>query len=156
MLALLAVVLLSGCSSLDKPASASFASVTIYNQTNEKIQQATVSVFENNGYQTVRMPDGVVVFEKEATKGEQIAYAGFAGAEEGVPTIVRMRMNIEPQGPHASLLSCKAYAITNPGDFVNQQIFPIFDFKSKPYQQLLDNVRDNLKVAAMSQSSATP
>jgi hypothetical protein len=155
MLVILAAVSLSGCKSMDKPASAGFASVVIYNQTPEKIRQATDAVFANNSYQSVRLPDGGQVYEKEATKGEQIAYAGLVGAQEGVRTIVRVRMGLQPQSVNACLLSCKAFVVTNPGDFVNEQTFPLYGFQSGPYQDLLNNVRDNLKVAAM-QAAQTP
>jgi hypothetical protein len=43
---LLAVILSAGCKSMDKPASASFASVVIANQTVEKIQQTVMTVFQ--------------------------------------------------------------------------------------------------------------
>ena len=147
--------LFSGCKSLDKPASAGFASVVIYNQSPDKIRQATDTVFANNGYQSLRNPDGTQVYEKEATKGEQLAYAGLVGAHEGVRTIVRVRMGIEPQGVNAFLLSCKAFVVTNPGDFVSEQTYPLYGWQSGPYQDLLNSVRDNLKVAAM-KAAETP
>lgn len=149
ILFILATIFVSGCKSLDKPSSAAFASVVIYNQTPDKIRQATDAVFASNGYQSIRNPDGSQVYEKEATKGEQIAYAGFVGAHEGERTIVRVRMGIEPQGVNAYLLSCKAFVVTSPGDFVSEQTFPLYGFQSGPYQNLLNDVRDNLKVAAM-------
>jgi hypothetical protein len=152
---ILAAFLFSGCKSLDKPASASFASVLIYNQTPEKIRLAADSVFANNGYQSIRNPDGSQVYEKEATKGEQIAYAGFVGAHEGERTIVRVRMGIQPQGVNCFLLSCKAFVVTSPGDFVNEQTFPLYGWQSGPYQDLLNAVQGNLKVAAM-QATQTP
>jgi len=154
-LLLLAAFFSAGCKSLDKPASASFASVVIYNQTPEKIRLAADTVFANNGYESIRHPDGTQDYEKEATRGEQIAYAGFVGAHEGERTIVRVRMSIQPQGANAFLLSCKAFVVTNPGDFVSEQSFPLYGWKSGPYQDLLNNIRDNLKVAAM-QAPQTP
>ena len=155
LLSLLAALLVSGCKSLDKPASAGFASVLIYNQTPEKIRLAADSVFANNGYQSIRNPDGSQVYEKEATKGEQLAYAGFVGAHNGERTIVRVRMGIEPQGVNCFLLSCKAFVVTSPGDFVNEQTFPLYDWQSGPYQDLLNSIRDKLKVSAM-QAIQTP
>jgi len=146
---LLAALFAAGCSSMNKPASASFASVLIYNQTPEKIRLTADSVFANNGYQSIRNPDGTQIYEKEATKGEQLAYAGFVGAHEGERTIVRVRMGLEPQGLNCFLLSCKAFVVTSPGDFVSEQTFPLYGWQSGPYQNLLNNIRDNLKVAAM-------
>ncbi|MDD5139846.1 MAG: hypothetical protein PHY43_06240 [Verrucomicrobiales bacterium] len=155
LLCILAALFAAGCRSMDKPASASFASVFIYNQSPEKIRQAADAVFANANYQSIRLSDGTQVYEKEATKGEQIAYAGFVGAHEGERTIVRVRMGIQPQGVNCFLLSCKAFVITSPGDFVNEQTFPLYGWQSGPYQELLNNIRDNLKVAAM-QAAQTP
>ena len=155
MVVILAALGSTGCKSLDEPASASFASVVIYNQSPDKIRQAADSVFANNGYQSIRNPDGTQVYEKEATKGEQMAYAGFVGAHEGVRTIVRVRMGIQPQGVNAYLLSCKAFVVTNPGDFVSEQTYPLYGWQSGPYQDLLNAIRDNLKVAAM-KAAGTP
>lgn len=155
MFVILAALGSTGCKSLDKPASAGFASVVIYNQSPDQIRQAADTVFANANYQSIKNPDGTQVYEKEATKGEQIAYAGFVGAHEGERTIVRVRMGIEPQGVNCFLLSCKVFVVTSPGDFVNEQTFPLYGFQSGPYQKLLDNIRDNLKVAAM-QATQTP
>lgn len=149
MFLIIATIFAAGCSSMDKPASASFASVIISNQSLEKIHYAADTVFANNGYQSIRLPNGGQVFEKEATKGEQIAYAGFVGAHEGERTIVRVRMGIQPQGAHAYLLDCKASVVTSPGDFVNEQTFPLFGFQSKPYQQLLDEIKGTLQRPAL-------
>lgn len=149
MFLIIATIFAACCSSMDKPASASFASVIISNQSLEKIHYAADTVFANNGYQSIRLPNRGQVFEKEATKGEQIAYAGFVGAHEGERTIVRVRMGIQPQGAHAYLLDCKASVVTSPGDFVNEQTFPLFGFQSKPYQQLLDEIKGTLQRPAL-------
>jgi hypothetical protein len=154
LLLILTAFFAAGCKSMDKPASASFASVVIYNQSPDKIRQAADTVFANANYQSIKKPDGAQVYEKEATKGQQVAYAGLVGAHEGERTIVRVRMGIEPQGVDAFLLSCKAFVVTSPGDFVSEQTFPLYGWQSGPYQDLLNNVRDNLKVAAMKAAQA--
>src|SRR6266700_786520 len=69
----------AGCHSMDRPASAGFASVVISNQSLAKIHQAADTVFANSGYQSIRLDNGAQVYEKEASRGDQIAYAGFAG-----------------------------------------------------------------------------
>lgn len=145
LLFMLAAIFVSGCNSMDKPASAGFASVIISNQTPEKIRLAADTVFANNGYQSTQLPDGGQVYEKEATKREQIAYAGFVGAHEGERTIVRVRMGIEPQGANRFLLSCKAFVVTSPGDFVSEQTYPLFGWQSGPYQDLLNNIKGTLQ-----------
>jgi hypothetical protein len=149
--AILVAGLISGCSSMDKPASASFASVVISNQSIEKIHQAADTVFANNGYTSIRNPDGTQVYEKEATRGDQIAYAGFVGAHEGEQTIVRVRMGIQKYGANAWLLNCNAWVITSPGSFVNEQSYALFGFQSKPYQRILDQIKGTLQNPVVTQ-----
>jgi hypothetical protein len=149
LLLILTAIFISGCHSMDRPASAGFASVVISNQSPEKIRQAADMVFANNGYQSVQLPNGGQVYEKEASRGDQIAYAGLVGAHEGERTIVRVRMGIQPYGAHAWLLDCKAFVVTSPGDFVNEQTFPLYGFQSGPYQTLLNNIKGTVQQAAV-------
>src|SRR5271154_7175511 len=112
---ILAAIFSAGCSSMDKPASASFASVVIVNQTPDKIRQATIAVFQDNGYQMIPQSDASLVFERDATQRETIDYAGFAGAHEGEKVDIRVRAQVRVKDPGAYWLECKAYAVTNPG-----------------------------------------
>jgi len=144
-----AAVLATGCSSLNKPASASFASVIISNQSIEKIKAATVTVFQQNGYQLMSLPAGQLAFQREATRREQIDYAGFVGAHQGEQVVIRVRMSIEPSGTGAYLLGCKAYAVCNPGQPVFESSTALFNFQSGPYQKLLDNVKGTVQQPAV-------
>jgi hypothetical protein len=148
MLCILGAIFSAGCSSMDKPASASFAAVVIANQSVDKIRQATVAVFQDNGYQTVTLADGSLAFEREATRREQIDYAGFAGAHEGEKVVMRVRMKIEPKGPNAYWLSCKAYAVCNPGQGVFETSTPLFNWQGKSYQKLLDQAAEKAAMVA--------
>ena len=144
-----AAVITAGCSSLDKPASASFASVIISNQTIEKIRAATETVFQENGYQLMPLPGNELAFQREATRREQIDYAGFVGAHQGEQVLIRVRMSIEPSGAGAYLLGCKAYAVCNPGQPVFETSTALFGFQSGPYQKLLDNIKGTVQQPAV-------
>jgi hypothetical protein len=148
VLLLTAVMFADGCSSMDKPASASFASVIIVNQTPEKIRQAVIVVFQNNGYQIFPQADGTLVFQREATRREQIDYAGFAGAQQGEQVAIRVRVNIRPKDPSAYWVECKAYAVCNPGQGVFENTTALFDFQSRPYQKLMDQVAEKVAMVA--------
>jgi hypothetical protein len=139
-LLLTAMMFAGGCSSMDKPASASFASVVIVNQTPEQIRQAVFAVFQDNGYQMIPQTDESMVFQREATRGETIDYAGFAGAQQGEQVVMRVRMNIRPKNPSAYWVEAKAYAVCNPGQGVFENTTALFNFQSKPYQKLMDQV----------------
>jgi hypothetical protein len=147
-LIILAAIFSSGCKSMDKPESAGFAAVVISNQSAAVIQQAAVAVFQENGYTAMTLADGSIGFEREATGREQRQYAGFVGAHEGDKVLIRVTMKIEPKNPGAYWLSCKAYAVTNPGQGVFETTTALFGFQSDPYQTLLNQAAARLAVAA--------
>ena len=136
---------------MDKPAGASFASVVIVNQTPDNIRQATVAVFLENGYQQIPMSDGSLVFQREATRREQLDYAGLAGTQQGTQVAMRVRVKITVKDPSADWLECRAYAVTDPGQGVFEQTTALFDFQSKPYQKLLNQVAARLAATAPAQ-----
>ena len=148
-LAIIAVVLATGCSSMNRPASTSFAGVLITNQNRESIKAATVTVFQQNGYQLAPTPSNELAFQREATRREQLD----VGTHDGEQVLIRVQMNIEPNGVGAYWLGCKAYAICNPGQPVFESSTALFGFQSGPYQKLLDNVKDTLQQPRMTGGS---
>jgi hypothetical protein len=148
MFVILATIFFSGCSSMEKPESASFASVVIANQAPEKIRQTTIAVFQDSGYQIVPQSDSSLVFEREATRREQLDYAGFAGTQQGDKVVIRVRVQIRTKDPNSYWLECKAFAVRNPGQPVFEQTTPLFNFQSKSYQKLLDQVAKKMAMAA--------
>jgi hypothetical protein len=144
-LAIIAVVLATGCSSMNRPASVSFAGVLIPNQSRESIKAATVTVFQQNGYQLAPSPSNELAFQREATRREQLDYAGLVGTHDGEQVLIRVQMSIEPDGVGAYWLGCKAYAICNPGQPVFESSTALFGFQGGPYQKLLDNIKDTLQ-----------
>lgn len=129
----------TGCH-LGRPASASFASVVIGNQTPEKIRQAAIAVFQANGYNIFQQSDDGLVFQREATRREQIGYAGFAGAHEGEQVVIRVRVNIRPKNPGAYWVEGKACAVCNPQQGIFEKTTALFNYQSEPYQKLLDQI----------------
>ena len=141
-LALISVaILVSGCSSMNRPASASFAGVIISNQSVEKIKTAAITVFTQNGYTLMSLPGDELAFEREATRREQLEYAGVVGSHQGEQVLMRVRLGIEPNNANSFWLSAKAYAVCNPGQAVFESSTALFNFQSGPYQKLLDKVK---------------
>jgi hypothetical protein len=150
-LLLLAAILANGCASADKPASASFAGVVISNHSPEQIRLATDTVFSQNGYLASGEQGGALVYEREATGREQREYAGFVGAHEGEKVDIRVRVRIENRDPSSNSywLTCKAYAVCNPGQPVFETTTALFGFQSGPYQKLLDKVKGTVQLPAV-------
>lgn len=145
VLFIIAVVAVVGCRSMDKPASASFASVVISNASPAQIREATEKVFKQSNYQSLGEQEGSLVFQREATERETVDYAGFAGAHDGDKVVIQVRVRIEVKDPSAYWLTCKAYAISNPDQPVFRTTTALFNFQSKPYQKLLNMVAGTVR-----------
>ena len=134
----------NGCSSLGKPASASFASVTITGTDARQIQDATVAVFQENGYRGYASSQGLV-FEKEGTRANTISREGLVGAHYGAVTIVRVRAELVELKPGFVRLQCQAYMVSGAGDAFMENEARLANYRSGPYQDLLDEVAKRLK-----------
>ena len=144
-LALLCGVIFSGCAS-SKPASASFASVVIPNQSIETIQDTTMLVFGEAGYKANRGSDGKMVFEIDGSRGDQILYGGLGGAEYNGAVKVRVKAEIvDLMGQDAHRLQCQAYVVRHSGEGVFEDKTRMANFRGGPYQKLLDEVANKLK-----------
>ena len=148
---LAATLFIGGCASADKPASASFAGVIISNHSPQEIRTAADTVFQQNGYRASGEQDGALVYEREATEREQRQYAGFVGAHEGEKVDIRVRVKIEAKDPNSNSywLTCKAYAVCNPGQPVFETVTALFGFQSGPYEKLLDKVKGTVGLPAV-------
>ena len=142
LLCLALVWLATGCH-LGKPASASFASVVIHGKTPAQIHEATTAVFKANEYLEQPAPEGWT-FEREATQGETLSYGGLYSARYSVATIVRVRLKLVAVGEDTQRLQCQAYMITDARDPLMSREIQIGNFRSEPYQQLLDEVAKRL------------
>jgi hypothetical protein len=143
-LSLLCGLFSTGCSSLGKPASASFASVTISGKSAAEIRDATIAVFQEHGYRVFASSRGLT-FEKEGTKGNSIAYDGFVGSHYGAVTIIRVRAELVNLGNGTQRLQCQTYMVSGAGDSFFEEEHRLANFRSGPYQDLLDEVAKRLK-----------
>ena len=133
-----------GCSSLSKPASASFASVTINGKSSVQIRDATLAVFRENGYRASGSEQGLI-FEKEGSKANAISREGLVGAHEGAVTIIRVRVELVDLDVAVKRLQCQASMVSGAGDAFYENESRLANFRSGPYQKLLDEVAKRLK-----------
>jgi hypothetical protein len=134
----------SGCGSLGQPASASFASVTIKGKSARQILDATVTVFRENDFQG-HGSDQELVFEREGSKLNSISRDGLVASHEGAVTMIRVRVQLVELGAASYRLQCRAAMVSNAGDALMQDEHPLANFRSRPYQKLLDEVAQRLK-----------
>src|SRR5690242_11250356 len=89
-------LLVLGCKS--GPASASFASVDISGKSPDEICQTAGTVFREDGYKVALLTPEKMVFEKEASRAESIAYSGVVDTHYGAVTLVRVRAELVDLG----------------------------------------------------------
>jgi hypothetical protein len=132
----------TGCH-LGQPASASFASVLISGKTPAQINDTTVAVFKENGY-LASLSDQGWTFEKEGTRGQTLAYDGLVSAHYGAVTLVRVRVKVVAAGNDAQRLQCQAYMVTDATDPLMIHEVRLANYRSGPYQKILDEVAKRL------------
>ena len=133
---------LVGCKSPSKPTAASFASVRIQGHTAEQIRAASVVVFQQEGYTALDGKRFELVFEKEGSRWDQIAYGNWVNE---APVWLRVRVIMVPLSADTFRLQCQAYKVRNKGDPLAEDQVRIGDSHRKPYQALLDAVLAQLK-----------
>ena len=135
-------IALIGCKTLNQPASASFASVLIQGHTAEQIRAASVVVFQQDGYTVVdgRRPE--MVFEKEGSRWDQIAYGSWVNEAS---VWLRVKVSMVPLSADTFRLQCQAYKVRNKGDPLAEDQVRIGNGHRQPYQALLDEVLGQLK-----------
>jgi hypothetical protein len=133
----------AGCGAT-KPASASFASVIIRGQGPEVISKTAVAVFQEDGYKA-GSADGQLIFEKEASRMTNIAYEGLVGSHYGAQTLVRVKVSLVDLGSGAHRLQCQAFVVKDASDAFFAEEQKLANVRSRPYQNLLDEVASRLK-----------
>jgi hypothetical protein len=141
----LLLVAATGCRSLSKPGSASFASVTIRNHSSQEIAAATAKVFGEDGYAGGLSNTGQLVFQKEASRATTLSREGIFATQQGSQTANRVRAEIVPLADGSHRLQCQAYVVRGAGDAFFEDEVRLSNMRSGPYQSLLNKVAKLLK-----------
>jgi hypothetical protein len=137
----------AGCSSWFKPASESFASVLIPSASADDVRKTTIKVFQGADYLShYEDPDsGLLIFEKEGTQGQSLAYNGVVGTQYGQQTLNRVKVRVIDRGDGSCRVNCQAYIVRDAGNRVGEDEIKLNSLRSGPYQKLLDEVAERLK-----------
>jgi hypothetical protein len=130
-----------GCKSVDKPASARFASVRILDHTPEQIRAATAVVFQQDGYTAVDVHHAEMVFEKTASGWDRLAYGNWI---DDAPVTVRVRVSVVPVSNGVFDLRCEAFSVRHKGEATYEEEVRLKNNRSEPYQALLEKVLGRL------------
>jgi len=135
---------LCGCR-LGEPKSSGFASVVIPGHSADEISKAAGAVFQEDGYQVASLNTDGMVFQKQGSRGQDIAYNGMVGSYYGEVSVTRVRAQIVDLGAGSYRLQCQAYVVRNAGDAVFEDESRLLNVRSGPYQSLLNKVAERLK-----------
>ncbi len=125
-----------GCKSSDKSATASFASVIITGSTPGQIRNVAVQVFDDHGYKTAQRDPAHLVFEKEGTRMDNLAYGTWLNDK---PVYIRFKASVVPAGEKTFCLQGMAYLVQDIGTGTEEEI-AVKHYNRKPYQKILDEV----------------
>jgi hypothetical protein len=135
---------LGGCH-LGQPSSGSFASVVIQHHSAAEIAATAEQVFRENGYAGGASGPGQMVFNKEGSRANTISRDGLIAAQAGATTIVRVRAELVDLDGGSHRLQCHAFMVSGAGDSFFEDEHRLANFRSRPYQKLLDEVAKRLK-----------
>jgi len=143
-LLLLLAAAVTGCR-LGKPEGSSFASVEIVGKTSDEICKTTAAVFQEDGYQVSALTAANMVFQKQGSHGQSLAYGGVVDTYYGGTTVVRVRAQLVDLGAKGYRLQCQAYMVRNAEDSFFEDESRLTNIRRMPYQSLLDKVAERLK-----------
>ena len=86
-----------------------------------------------------------MVFETEGSRANPLARDGLAAAQAGARTLVRVRADVVVLGRGSHRLQCQAFMVSGAGDSFFEEEHPLRNIRSRPYQNLLDEVAMRLK-----------
>ena len=117
----------------------------IQNRSVTEVQAATQQVFDENGYWGGVSAAGQMVFETEGTRANTLARDGLAATQAGTRTLVRVRADVVELGGGSHRLECEVFMVSGAGDSFFEEEHQLRNFRSRPYQNLLDEVARRLK-----------
>jgi hypothetical protein len=136
----LALWFATGCAS-NKPGSNSHAYLQIKNQSTPAIVEATIAVYTAQGYELAAEPPGMLVFQRMASRRDALKYGDWIN--DGM--LMEIKVRFTELTSTDMLLQADVYTVQDPNDpsFRSENRVAIFD--RRPYQKMLDKVRDRLE-----------
>jgi hypothetical protein len=130
-----------GCSSTPKPDSDPLAYVEIHGQPHEKVADMAAQVFHDHGYTVTRNGWAHLVFEKQGSTMNDIAYGDWLDGR----LWVRVKVSVVEVSPNTCRLECEAFLLRGRGHALEEEI-RINKLHSHKYHQLLKEVAKRLSV----------
>lgn len=134
----------AGCGSLGNTSPGSFASVTIYNHSIDEIKEMTIRAFKEKGYAPGAPASEMLVFERNASGLTTVARDGLVAADAGARTVDRVKVQWNDVDSGGWRVYCQAYLVSGAGDSFFEEEHRLGNMRSRPYQEILDDVLKRL------------
>ena len=130
---------LSSCKTDPRPEAARFASIELQGNTPGQIANVATAVFRDHGYKAVQTGYANLVFEKEASRMDNVAYGDWLADK---PVWIRVKAAIVPLAEARFRLQCQAFLVKDKNEAMEEELK--VKFRSGPYQKLLDEIGQRL------------
>ena len=135
------LLLVNGCSSFTTDSPSYLTYVTIYNQPDAAIMQATTNVFASHGFSGGKIDSGQCVFQRPGTRADNLIY-GNAMFDEKV--ILQVTVQFDHIDSHATVVGCNAALVQEAGDPFFADNHPIHRLGKSPYKRMLQEIQAKL------------
>ncbi len=140
----------AGCESTSPTGAKVTATTTVSGRSLSEIRMATLTAFQKAGYTVASAFGRDLVFEKRASGMTDLAYGGWMD-----PAVwLRVKVRIEELKPNVNALDCSVYRVQNRGDNILEEETKALSAKSKPYKELLADIK--AKLDALPPAKDTP
>jgi hypothetical protein len=132
----------AGCQVPKGVPSDRLAAIVVTNRPLAAIEEATETVFRENGFATARHLPGEFVFEKKGTEGNTLVYGDWS--EKAV--WVRVKLYIRRLGSTPQfLVECDVYMVNDHGDVRFEEEHKLTRMHHGRWQKLLEEIGQRLK-----------
>jgi hypothetical protein len=101
-------------------------------------------VFRENGYMGGPNGPTTMLFQREGSRANDLAYNGVVNTHYGAKTVVRVKSEMVDLGGGSIRLQCQAYMVRNAGDSFFEEETRLANMRGGPYQKLLNETAKRL------------
>jgi hypothetical protein len=131
---------LAGCQSTSPTGAKVMATTTINGRDLSDIRLAALETFKKAGYAPASAFGRDLLFEKRASGMTELAYGTWMS-----PSLwIRVKVRIEEIKPGMDVLDCTVYRVSDRGDSVLEEENTAYGMKSKPFKELLAEIKSRL------------
>jgi hypothetical protein len=136
---LTAGLVVTGCSGIKSPGSASHAGLTIRGHSYADTVLMARRVFAERGFKVAQARENRMVLERDGSRADQAKYGGWDGSRVST----RIKLDIEELGADIQYLRLDVYSVNDAGNLLEDENRVVM-FSARRYQEMLEEVQARL------------